>query len=353
MTTVEIPPGSGNRYRYEYENGKTVYKGPVGNAPELGEVEFLEMMAGVGIEDPVVGCPIHGDTDIKKGRARSIKEAKKTYTVIPGKKCGICGGPIVELRSARPGVVVELGKGVTDPNIRDLPLNEDSTGDEAYVIGRDRDTVYVSRRRRKSDGLMEETIYRISDPTGKLKYEYGVGEHVPFDYRNRYQFYWQNPWSGQHIYYPFKDEFGSRRYWITSKTTKEEKEVRNQWLTTQMRTEGYNVIQIWPDRGRITKVEIKELKNVLRTGKMHGFESDEFDKDYNRMWDVLGTDKGNRIDNMYRHVSDLEGEDTSNVVFRIHSSQKEEAGEFMDAPYGYFEKRYQDGISKPARHLVF
>jgi len=38
----KIPPGSGNRYRYEYEEGKTQYKGPVGEAPELSEEEFLE-----------------------------------------------------------------------------------------------------------------------------------------------------------------------------------------------------------------------------------------------------------------------------------------------------------------------
>jgi len=44
MTTVEIPPGSGNRYRYEYEEGSTVYKGPVGDSPQLTEEEFLERM---------------------------------------------------------------------------------------------------------------------------------------------------------------------------------------------------------------------------------------------------------------------------------------------------------------------
>jgi len=43
MTIVEIPPGSGNRYRYEYEEGATVYKGPVGDSPEMSEGEFLEM----------------------------------------------------------------------------------------------------------------------------------------------------------------------------------------------------------------------------------------------------------------------------------------------------------------------
>jgi len=47
MTTVEIPPGSGNRYRYEYENGKTVYKGPVGEAPALKEAEFMESLQDI------------------------------------------------------------------------------------------------------------------------------------------------------------------------------------------------------------------------------------------------------------------------------------------------------------------
>jgi len=44
MTTVEIPPGSGNRYRYEYEEGATVYKGPVGDSPEMSEGEFIYAM---------------------------------------------------------------------------------------------------------------------------------------------------------------------------------------------------------------------------------------------------------------------------------------------------------------------
>ena len=45
---VEIPEGSGNKYRYSYEDGQTVYKGPVGSAPDLGEAEFL---MGIGEED--------------------------------------------------------------------------------------------------------------------------------------------------------------------------------------------------------------------------------------------------------------------------------------------------------------
>jgi len=53
MTVVEIPPGSGNRYKYVYEGGKTVYKGPVGTAPEISEGEFLEMMERSGMNPRV------------------------------------------------------------------------------------------------------------------------------------------------------------------------------------------------------------------------------------------------------------------------------------------------------------
>jgi len=38
---VEIPSGSGNFYRYAYEDGRTVYRGPVGSAPDLAEEEFM------------------------------------------------------------------------------------------------------------------------------------------------------------------------------------------------------------------------------------------------------------------------------------------------------------------------
>ncbi len=43
---VEIPDGSGNQYRYEYVDGATVYKGPVGNAPALAEAEFNDLIIG-------------------------------------------------------------------------------------------------------------------------------------------------------------------------------------------------------------------------------------------------------------------------------------------------------------------
>jgi len=52
-SVVEIPSGSGNKYRYEYSDGATVYRGPVGSAPELGEEEFnmltVEMPFGIGV----------------------------------------------------------------------------------------------------------------------------------------------------------------------------------------------------------------------------------------------------------------------------------------------------------------
>lgn len=51
---VEIPPGSGNQYRYGYDpdTGKTNYLGPVGDAPSLHEEEFL-LMAQLGVEEGV------------------------------------------------------------------------------------------------------------------------------------------------------------------------------------------------------------------------------------------------------------------------------------------------------------
>lgn len=42
---AEIPKGSGNCYRYAYEGGRTVYKGPVGEAPEINEEEFNKMVS--------------------------------------------------------------------------------------------------------------------------------------------------------------------------------------------------------------------------------------------------------------------------------------------------------------------
>ena len=50
VTEVEI---NGHLYRYEYVDGQTLYKGPVGDAPTLSEEEFLMNIApgqgGMGV----------------------------------------------------------------------------------------------------------------------------------------------------------------------------------------------------------------------------------------------------------------------------------------------------------------
>lgn len=57
---VEIPEGSGNKYKYAYEGGRTAYLGPVGSSPSLSEAEFLkhiEVESGgkkIGLEVNVV-----------------------------------------------------------------------------------------------------------------------------------------------------------------------------------------------------------------------------------------------------------------------------------------------------------
>lgn len=43
VSEVEIPDGSGRFYRYEYVDGATLYRGPVGDAPALTEAEFLRL----------------------------------------------------------------------------------------------------------------------------------------------------------------------------------------------------------------------------------------------------------------------------------------------------------------------
>jgi hypothetical protein len=50
QSIVEIPPGSKNFYRYEYEegSGKTLYKGPVGTSPQISESEFNDLFPMTG-----------------------------------------------------------------------------------------------------------------------------------------------------------------------------------------------------------------------------------------------------------------------------------------------------------------
>jgi hypothetical protein len=52
MTDVEIPKGSGHKYRYDYDDGKMVYRGPVGEAPQISEAEFLAMVTMFPDKEP-------------------------------------------------------------------------------------------------------------------------------------------------------------------------------------------------------------------------------------------------------------------------------------------------------------
>jgi len=80
MTTVEIPEGSGNRYRYVYEEGATVYKGPVGNAPALDEERFIQAMSeGVVLSTTCIEC---GSSDIvRRGKTIWCNRCKKHFSL--------------------------------------------------------------------------------------------------------------------------------------------------------------------------------------------------------------------------------------------------------------------------------
>ena len=56
---VEIPDGSGNFYRYEYDPAtqKTIYRGPSGSAPAISEDQFLDIM---GSEQPRLPTEVEG-----------------------------------------------------------------------------------------------------------------------------------------------------------------------------------------------------------------------------------------------------------------------------------------------------
>jgi len=60
---VEIPEGSGNFYRYDYDpdTQRTRYQGPVGDAPEIGESEFLVLIK----QEPSGACPECGSGDVR------------------------------------------------------------------------------------------------------------------------------------------------------------------------------------------------------------------------------------------------------------------------------------------------
>ena len=69
-SVVEIPVGSGNRYRYEYSEGQTLYRGPVGSAPDLGEEEFNVLMQARS------GREIY-DMTLREGESRWVPSFKE------------------------------------------------------------------------------------------------------------------------------------------------------------------------------------------------------------------------------------------------------------------------------------
>ena len=78
---VEIPEGSGNKYRYVYEDGSTRYLGPVGSSPDLGEEEFnMVIKAKYRGTCPVCKKPIRPGQDVEwepGQKARHVQCAKE------------------------------------------------------------------------------------------------------------------------------------------------------------------------------------------------------------------------------------------------------------------------------------
>jgi len=74
---VEIPRGSGNYYRYAYQDGATVYRGPVGQAPAIDEERFLEIVNGSSVKDQYPGLFMDTDGD-------GIPDVDDTEPLIPG-----------------------------------------------------------------------------------------------------------------------------------------------------------------------------------------------------------------------------------------------------------------------------
>jgi len=130
MSIVEIPPGSGNKYRYVYDQAtqQTQYKGPVGEAPALDEGEFLEIMKVVG-----------------------VRERDRRVTYVEGKRIVVPGGENVYL--GRPGQVRDFApKGLSDVReVKNILIELDEDMDE----GVNRGTIHARSMRLK--GIVEQT----------------------------------------------------------------------------------------------------------------------------------------------------------------------------------------------------
>jgi hypothetical protein len=76
---VEIPTGSGNRYRYAYEDGKTTYLGPIGEAPPMVEAEFLLTLSE--IERTPIEDRVKIVTRKRKGHPTTFEITERGYDV--------------------------------------------------------------------------------------------------------------------------------------------------------------------------------------------------------------------------------------------------------------------------------
>jgi len=160
---VEIPEGSGNFYRYEYDDGKTVYKGPVGDAPGINEQEFFDLymqpdmsrLAGylkAGTDVFIVygtGKPgnkqrreimrLIGDMAEERNRELTSIDPYEEYDTIIGRPMAKDGNVEWEhgalTNAYRYGQVVIIDDYVTmDPHIQDI-IRGIVKGEEFYVNG--------------------------------------------------------------------------------------------------------------------------------------------------------------------------------------------------------------------------
>jgi len=90
-SVVEIPSGSGNKYRYVYdhETGRTEYLGPVGSAPDLGEEEFLDAIPSSGKQGTLIVPALIGDgkkvhwVKVDTDEVLCGAHRRKNYVVMP------------------------------------------------------------------------------------------------------------------------------------------------------------------------------------------------------------------------------------------------------------------------------
>jgi len=113
-SVVEIPEGSGNFYRYEYVDGQTVYRGPVGDAPQMGEEEFLRNV--VLVTGPLEGTELD-DTHLVNLIESNIGDREPTLNLL-SREFGVPGPDLprirdrLKVRRRLAGDVIRLSRGI-------------------------------------------------------------------------------------------------------------------------------------------------------------------------------------------------------------------------------------------------